>query len=96
MAAALGITMPTLRKYYFRELRVKADARARLDAKAVDALLAQVEAGNASAIALLFKRIDRLDLLNATITAKPVKLGKKDQARINARQVPRAWGELVN
>jgi hypothetical protein len=67
IALAIGITMPTLRKHYFRELRCLDAARLRLKSKAAMALVRKVEAGDTSAIALLFKRLDKQDL--ATLAA---------------------------
>jgi len=97
VAASLGITPPTLRKHYFRELRCRGDARARLDAKLLATALAQVEAGNTSAMALLWKRLDRHDLSRAGMAVpKAPKLGKKEQQRRAATIVPQAWGDLVS
>ncbi len=42
IAAALGITAPTLRKNYFRELKGRLDARERLDAALAMKLWSQV------------------------------------------------------
>ncbi len=61
IAAALSITPPTLRKNYFRELKAKAEARARVEAKCINALMGQVDAGNVSAIDKYFKRLEKHD-----------------------------------
>ena len=93
IAAALSISEPTLRKNYFRELVPMDQAKARLKAVLLSALMAEVEKGNVSAIAAYFKRIDRAD---AGIPVKKVPmLGKKDQARARAAVVPSSWSELV-
>lgn len=102
IAAALSITPPTLRKHYFRELRSRLEARQRLEGKALLALVNQVEKGNASAIDKLFKRLERHDLATGQ-TARPLKqskapkLGKKEQAVIDARSTDGkgAWGNLL-
>ncbi|WP_428526033.1 helix-turn-helix domain-containing protein [Roseibium sp.] len=65
IAAALGITAPTLRKNYFRELKAKAEARCRVEAKLLSALMGEVEKGNVSAIDKYMKRLERHDRLIA-------------------------------
>ena len=93
IAAALNCTPPTLRKHYFRELRFKAEARARTEAKLIGALMKEAEAGNVSAIDKYFKRFDRHDLHKQSdqiaspqpsrAKAEP-KLGKKEERRLAA------------
>lgn len=94
IAAVLSITPPTLRKNYFRELKARADARAQVEAKLLDALMAQVDAGNVSAIDKYFKLLERHDLKNLAEhftqrgkTPAAPKLGKKEQQREAAEQV---------
>ncbi|WP_093187026.1 hypothetical protein [Pseudovibrio sp. Tun.PSC04-5.I4] len=41
----MSITDPTLRKNYFRQLKIKDDARARVEAKCLGKLKSLVEAG---------------------------------------------------
>jgi len=62
IAAALSISVPTLKKHYFRELRQRLEARQRLDAKVLMALVDQIEKGNVAAMAQYFKRADKHDL----------------------------------
>jgi len=100
VAAALGITPPTLRKHYFRELKVRADARARLDAKLLGTLMSEVEKGNVSAVDKMFERLDRHDLAGGPRPEKQArkpKLGKKEQAAIDAANVPETgkWSTLL-
>ncbi|ODT50273.1 helix-turn-helix domain-containing protein [Devosia sp. 63-57] len=90
IAAALSITPPTLRKNYFRELKSRAEARARADAKLIAALLDQVDAGNVAAIKEMSRRFDKHDLdqlaeviKNRGHQTRPpaeVKKGKKEMA----------------
>jgi hypothetical protein len=93
VAAGIGISVPTLRKHYFRELRDKLSARRQLKATLLYRLAEQSEQGNASAIEKLFKRIDKLELVELQDAVsnrgkdKPEKLGKKDQARRDAGAV---------
>ncbi|MDX5595644.1 MULTISPECIES: helix-turn-helix domain-containing protein [Stappiaceae] len=61
IAAALSITPPTLRKNYFRELKFKEEAKARVQAKCLSKLMEQVEAGNVSAIEKYMTRLERAD-----------------------------------
>lgn len=102
IAAALGITPPTLRKHYFRELRAKLEARLRLEGKLLAALMAEVDSGNVSAIDKVFKRLDRHDLARGLSprpakAAPPVKKGKKEMAVTNAVTAHEGseWSSLV-
>ncbi|WP_137387978.1 helix-turn-helix domain-containing protein [Rhodoligotrophos defluvii] len=100
IAAALNCSPPTLRKNYFRELKARAEARARVEAKLLNALMCQAEAGNVTAIDKYFKRLDRndLDRLPRVKAPKPPKLGKKEAAMRDAHTAHEhtAWGELLN
>lgn len=95
IAAALSVTPPTLRKHYFRELRARAEAGARLEAKLIANLMAQSDAGSPSATDKLLKRLDRhmLEQLSEQVAnrgataEKPAKLGKKEQQRQAAQEV---------
>lgn len=66
VAEALGITMPTLRKHYFSELSGQRTARMKLEAKNMLAIVDQVDKGNASAMALLDKKLAALRLAEAS------------------------------
>jgi hypothetical protein len=108
IAAALSISPPTLRKNYFRELKARLESRARVEARLITKLMAQVEAENVSAIDKAFKRLEKADLAalgeqvanrGKTDKAKPV--GKKDQAQQAAKEVagkyaPPAAPRLIN
>ncbi|GGA63807.1 hypothetical protein [Pelagibacterium lentulum] len=98
IAAALSITPPTLRKNYFRELKVREEARARVEALAMGSLLDQVEDGNVSAIKELSRRFDQHDLRqladhiksrgrNEAKNDPQPKMGKKEQQKQAAGQV---------
>ncbi len=97
IAAALSITPPTLRKNYFRELKAKAEARARADAKLIGALLDQVDEGNVAAIKALDAKFEKHDLARlaeaiknrghqSQPTSEPKK-GKKEMAQDAAASV---------
>lgn len=105
IAAALGVTGPTLRKYYFRELQMRVGGRVRLEGMALVSLADQVSAGNVSAIALLMKKIERheIALLSDKVSGvkKIEKLGKKEQRRAAADAIvgkfePPAPPRLIN
>lgn len=91
IARALSITRPTLRKHYFRELRVRDEARDRLDAGLAAKLLELAEAGNVAAAKEFRKIVERNDLMGlpsgtaGKVKAKQPKLGKKEQAQVDAR-----------
>lgn len=95
IAAALNITPPTLRKNYFRELRTKVEARARVEAKLLASLMSEAEKGNVSAIDKYMKRLDKHDLaeLSSKVAARGYKpspepkKGKKELQKDAATQV---------
>lgn len=92
IAAGLRITERTLNRHYFHELAGKASARLRLDMKNMAALVQQVEAGKTAAMALLSKRLDKIEkreLADRYQVAAPrePKLGKKDAAKAAAKGV---------
>ena len=105
IAAALNITPPTLRKNYFRELKFRDEARARVEAKVLQKLMAEVEAGNVSAMDKYLKRLDKHDLERAqpqhprpNADEKPEKLGKKEAAQRAAHTAHEdtEWGTLLH
>lgn len=103
IAEALGITDRTLKRHYFHELAGKRSARLRLEMKSLALIVAQAEASNTSAMALLEKKIERMhqrDLARGKPAreAKPPKLGKKEQALIDAHQAGKdsSWSSLLN
>lgn len=61
IAAALRITERTLNRHYFHELEGKRSARMRLDMKNMAALVGQVDKGNVSAMAMLDRKIERIN-----------------------------------
>jgi AraC-like DNA-binding protein len=100
IAGALGITDKTLRRHYFRELKVKVAARWRVEAKLLSHLMSEVEAGNVSAMDRFFKRLDRHDLTLAGGTRRPARqarVGLKEQRRLAAHTAHEAtdWGDDV-
>ncbi|MBN8987435.1 MAG: hypothetical protein J0H42_04265 [Rhizobiales bacterium] len=99
IAATLRVTLPTLRKHYFSELKSRAVARDRLDASVMMRAWDGVQKGNVSAIRLFGHLLERNDLMNFGQTTKPrdverapagetaakaEKVGKKEAAVIAA------------
>lgn len=106
IAAALSITPPTLRKNYFRELRMRAESEARVQAKLLGALMSEAEKGNVSAIDKYLKRLDkfRLEHLSEAVAnrkgAEPKK-GIKEQRRdaaglVSGKFAPPAAPKSIN
>jgi len=98
IAATLRITLPTLKKHYFSELKFREVARDRLDAAM---LMAAYEGVGKGRLGPFLKLLERNDLMNFGQTSKPVaapaekaepapekapKLGKKEAALLAAHQ----------
>jgi hypothetical protein len=90
IARALRITLPTLRRRYFSELRSRDQARDRLDASLAMSLWRQVEAGNVSAMREFRSLVEHNDLMllggQRQSPEKQPKLGKKEEAVLAAQQ----------
>lgn len=95
IAKAVGITAPTLRKVYFRELKFRDEMRDRLDARIAEVLWVGVTEGNVGAIKEFRKVLERNDMMLAESALRPrrdqpaparePKLGKKETAVLDAR-----------
>jgi hypothetical protein len=93
IAAALGISEPTLRKNYFREMRSREEAKFQLEGTRLLRMYEQVEAGNVGAIKELGKVLEKaerdaspLNRMNNEPAPRPPRLGKKERALLDARQ----------
>ncbi len=107
IARALGITKPTLKKHYFRELKVRDEARDRVDGIRVMALWCQVREGNVAALKEFNRLMERVDLETAERefgerqddddddTPTPEKIGKKEAANKAAETAGMGteWGD---
>lgn len=108
IARALGITPPTLKKHYFRELAVREEALDRLKAGHLALLWDQAKAGNVAALKEIGKAIDRIDAASFGALANEdrdeedepedmltVPLGKKEKANAAARTAGQGsgWGD---
>jgi hypothetical protein len=105
ISKTLGITPPTLRKNYFRELKYRDDVRDKLEARQAMLLWDKCEAGNVAALKEFRKFLERNDLMKAsalygdgaqekTKPEKKLKLGKKEQSNADAMEAGQdtIWG----
>lgn len=103
-AAAIGITIPTMKRHYFSspELQlVRRNAHLVVEAELLARLNAKSKEGSVSATEKLMKRIDKARLGPAVpvAKAKKAKLGKKEQQVEDARYAglgDKGWGPLLN
>lgn len=103
IARALAITAPTLRKSYRAELHRRAEARDRMDASLMMRCWELIDQGNVGAMKEFSRLLERNDLMlyGQTVpgekSVKPAKLGKKDQAIVDARtpDIGTTLGELM-
>ena len=90
IAAAIGVSLPTLRKYYFSELQRRDMQRLRVDLRMVETLAVQAESGNVAAVRELGKAMERRDRKIAEERLKQIpeaqKAGKKESARMEAKR----------
>jgi hypothetical protein len=98
-AAAIGISVRTLEKHYFRELEHRHTAALRFEAEQLDRLNEQAKGGNVGAEKELRRMLERSLLEQLPKAMKPAaqpKPGKKEQRRLAAAAPPQSsWGELV-
>jgi hypothetical protein len=65
IAAAIGVTLPTLHKHYFYELRQQEVARDRLEVRRLELAWELAESGNVGALKEFGKLMDRNDRMEA-------------------------------
>jgi hypothetical protein len=96
IASALFVTLPTLRKHYFSELKFREVARDRLLATMGTKYLELLMAGNVAAGKALTEMTEKNDLMlygqnqQPPKAEKPAKLGKKEAALAAAQQPDRS------
>lgn len=103
IARALGITAPTLRKNYFRELKAREDARDRMNGSLFMRCWEAVQKNSVSAIKEFQRMLERNDVMHGVPVfqaEKPKtepKLGKKEAQRLAAQtpDVGSPLGELM-
>lgn len=81
IARALGITPPTLRKQYRKELSVRDGARDRLDANVAFRLLHDGLDGNVGAIREFRKVVERNDAMGRIVAAETIAKARPESAR---------------
>lgn len=97
IAAALGITQPTLRRHYFSVLKTRDVARDRVEAIGLLTLWNMGREGNVAAMKEYFRRHDAAmgDVFGDEVEQARAKLGKKEQARIDAANPPDDWEQVT-
>lgn len=100
VAAALGISMPTMRKHYFSELGQRKSARLRVEGHMLVALAREATAGNVGAAKRVLDRLDRA-ALGPPAQVKPAKaepVGKKESQRNAAYEAHKGtgWADLTS
>ena len=103
VAAAIGITPPTLRRHYFSspELkRLRRAARMVVEGKVLHALAKAVEQGKTAAIDKMLKRLDKaaLGVVAPVVKAAKKAKGVKEQRREAAYDAglgDKGWGDLI-
>lgn len=104
IAAALGISQPTLRKHYFQELSQRKVARLQLDLTLWSKLYEKVLAGDVSAMKEFGRRLEKHDVAELASSfgapqrerkPKVEKLGKKEIAQMEAENAgaDSDWGD---
>ena len=97
IAVAIGITVPTLRKHYFRELRLRDAARDRVEAIGLLTFWEQGRSGNTAAMKEYFRRHDTAmgPLYQVKVETAAEKLGKKERLRQEADNPPAGWESVT-
>jgi hypothetical protein len=105
IANALNVTLPTLRKHYFSELKFRDTARDRLDARLAMTLWGQFQGGNTGAGREFIRLLERNDMAfgqrgapaPAVEVEKAEKLGKKERADREAQTAHQGtdWNKLL-
>jgi hypothetical protein len=97
IAGALGITRPTLKRHYFSELKARDVARDRVEAIGLLSLWQMGREGNVAAMKEYFRRHDAAigDIFDDKVEREQTKLGKKEQARVEADNPPDDWESAI-
>jgi hypothetical protein len=103
IANALSITVPTLRKHYFRELKVREEARDRVDGMRVEMLWHSMREGNVAAMKEYSRLAEAVDRAGAQKRFEEgaeedeveERLGKKERANLEAQTagLGTGWGD---
>ncbi|WP_167685889.1 resolvase [Parasedimentitalea denitrificans] len=89
IAGAMHISQPTLRRYYFSELKRRDIQRDRLDAWRFEKIVDQVESGNVGAMRLLDQMIAKNDQVLTDAKIRAAQNGEKKTEYIGKKEVDR-------
>ena len=97
IAAALGISVPTLKRYYFSILKMRDVARDRVELAGLQRLWALAQEGNVAAMKEYFRRFDAAigDVYADEVVREQRKLGKKEQDKMEAENPPDDWETVI-
>lgn len=97
IAGAIGISLPTLKRHYFSELKVRDTARDRVESIGLLTLWNMGREGNVAAMKEYFRRHDAAmgDVFADAVEKETRKLGKKEQARLDADNPPDEWENVI-
>lgn len=97
IAAAMGITVPTLKKHYFSVLKVRDAARDRVESIGLLTLWNLGREGNVAAMKEYFRRHDASAAMDfdQRVSRRTEDLGKKEQLRRAAASPPDDWERVT-
>lgn len=97
VAAAIGITQPTLRKHYFSEVSQRTAMQLKLKAEVLAQLFDQAKAGNVGAMKKLLDQAERGELvsLNAAVKNRKTDDKPKKALPVGKKQEQQALAERV-
>ena len=97
MAGALGITLPTLKKHYAGLLKIRDVARDRVESIGLLTYWNMGREGNVAAMKEYFRRHDSAigDVFADEVDRETKRLGKKEQARVEAENPPDDWETII-
>lgn len=97
IAGAMGITIPTLKKHYFSVLKSRDVARDRVESVGLLTLWNLGREGNVAAMKEYFRRHDAAigDAFADQVERETLKVGKKEQMRIEAETPPDEWDAVI-
>jgi hypothetical protein len=97
IADAMGITVPTLKKYYFSVLKTRDAARDRVEAIGLLTFWSMGREGNVAAMKEYFRRHDAAmgDVFADQVEQESRKLGKKERDRLEAENPPDEWESAI-
>lgn len=97
IAAAIGITVPTLKRHYFSVLKKRDAARDRVEAIGLLTLWNLGREGNVAAMKEYFRRHDAAigDVFDDKVETEARRLGKKEQTRLEAENPPDDWESAI-